>query len=64
MSTAAKTFKPKNQNRLLVRRPTALGLAFEKLSQDLGLDTSNVKVPAKYEPAISTPPAPKRRKKR
>lgn len=64
MTTEAKTFKPKNQQRLLVRRPTALGVAFAELSERLGIDTSKVKLPAKYEPAISTPPAPKKRKKR
>lgn len=45
-----KPAKPKGQRRELVRRPTALGAAFLQLSEDMGLNTENVRVPLKREP--------------
>jgi len=63
MTLETKTFKPKNQARLLIRRPGALAIAFAGLAEQLGIDTANAKFPAIYEPAISTPPRPKRKKR-
>lgn len=37
--------------RELIRRPTAMADAFLRLSEKMGLDTSEVRVPLKREPA-------------
>lgn len=60
----ATTFRPKGQKRVLIRHPTALGLAFAQLADKMGLDSSSAKVPMKYEPAVSVQSSHNRRSKR
>lgn len=48
-----------NNQRDLIRRPTALGLAFAKLYADMGHDTANVRLPLKREPTWSVKRAKK-----
>lgn len=64
MMVEASTFTPKGQTRQLVRRPTALGVAFAELADQMGLDRSKTKVPMKYEPVVSVRSSDTRRSKR
>lgn len=42
-----------SERRELIRRPTALGLAFVELYGQMGFDTSNARMPMKREPVWS-----------
>jgi hypothetical protein len=39
------------QRRDLIRRPTTMADAFLRLSEKMGIDTTNVRVPSKREPS-------------
>lgn len=60
----AATFTSRQDGREMVRRPTALAVAFDKALQAKGFDTSKAKAPAKYEPAVRVKRAPRPKKKR
>ena len=60
----AATFTSRSDGREMVRRPTALAVAFDKALRDKGYDTSHAKAPAKYEPSVRVKRAPRPKKKR